>query len=97
MKRVIKCNTNNDKDFYIVNNTLFHYNGSEKHITIPDGVKDINFRAFEDCDSIETIKLPNSMSRIPGHAFSGCSSLASITIPDSVTSIGMVHLRAVAA
>ena len=55
---------------------------------IPDSVKSIGYRAFEDCSSLTNITIPNSVTSIKTGAFYGCSSLTSITIPEGVTSIG---------
>ena len=56
--------------------------------TIPYGVKEINYSAFDGCSSLTSVTIPNSMTRIGHEAFAGCSSLRSVTIPKSVKSIG---------
>lgn len=63
--------------------------GLEKitHINIPNSVKGIGYRAFEDCISLTTITLPNSESYIGSHALSNCKSLTAITIPEKVNDI----------
>ena len=48
----------------------------------------IEYRAFENCNSLESITISNSVTSIKDKAFSGCCSLTSITIPDSVKEIG---------
>ena len=61
--------------------------GSIEEFTIPDGVTEIDQRAFELYYSLETITIPDSVKKIGSGAFSSCSSITSITIPDSVTKI----------
>ena len=58
------------------------------HVTIPNSVTSIGYRAFYNCRNLTSIAVPNSVISIGEMAFSYCSSLTSITIPNSVTSIG---------
>ena len=57
-------------------------------VTIPDGVKEIGERAFENCSDLVEIRIPESVTYIRGLAFSGCTSLVNIRIPENVTDIG---------
>lgn len=57
-------------------------------IAIPNGVKQIQERAFYGCAGLTGVTIPNSVTSIGGGAFIGCTGLTSVTIPDSVTSIG---------
>ena len=57
-------------------------------VTIPDGVKNIEGRAFEKCAKITSLTLPKSIRSIGDSAFYSCTSLNNITLPNSVTSIG---------
>ena len=56
-------------------------------IAIPEGVTEIDERAFEYCWSLAEITIPGSVTKIGDGAFACCTSLASITIPDNVTKI----------
>ena len=58
------------------------------HITIPNGVYTIGFRAFFRCLSLQSVFIPNSVTSIGESAFSGCTSLKNIDIPDTVKKIG---------
>ena len=49
-------------------------------ITIPEGVKTIEKRAFYGCESLTSIVIPNSVEIIERCVFSNCSSLASIIV-----------------
>lgn len=55
---------------------------------IPDGITEINARAFNECTALTSITIPNSVTYIGSYAFYNCKSLTSITIPDNVTYIG---------
>ena len=56
--------------------------------SIPDGVKNIAFYAFNGCSYLTEEKIPSGAEVIGGGAFFGCSSLADVTMPDGLTSIG---------
>ena len=51
-------------------------------------VTGIDYEAFYNCTSLNSISLPNSVTYIRDAAFRNCSNLTSIIIPDSVTEIG---------
>ena len=57
-------------------------------VTIPDGVTQIGYRAFEGCSGLTSVTIPDGVTQIGGGAFRGCAALSSVTIPDSVTQIG---------
>lgn len=56
-------------------------------VSLPDSIKSIGYRAFNNCSALTDIKLPSKLETIGMNALSNCN-LQSITIPDSVTSIG---------
>ena len=56
-------------------------------MTLPNGVEEINEKAFYGCSGLETVVLSSSLKQIGNDAFSMCSSLKSITVPSGVTSI----------
>ena len=58
-----------------------------KEFTVPDGVTSIDFFAFQDFDTLESVIISDSVTSIGGYAFEGCDELRSVTIPDSVTII----------
>ena len=59
-----------------------------KSVSIPNGVKTIGRRAFENCSDLAAIDLPSSVTRIGDYAFENCSSLTEIVIPNSVHTLG---------
>ncbi len=67
---------------------LVSYTGTEKKLTLPSCITQINQYTFSGCSNLTNITIPDSVTSIGSSAFEGCSSLTSITIPDSVTSIG---------
>ena len=78
-------------DFFIFNNTLVLYQGSNTVVTVPDGVIKIGDGAFTQDDysaKVTSITIPDSVTTIGDYAFNFCDSLTDITIPNSVTSIG---------
>jgi hypothetical protein len=56
---------------------------------IPDGVKIIGQKTFQDCTGLTSLTIPSSVTSIGQEAFSGCTSLKSVTIEIGVTSIGL--------
>ncbi len=62
--------------------------GISGSLTLPQGLKSIDWRAFDDCKNITDITIPEGVTSIGDSAFSGCESLKSISIPDSVTDLG---------
>ncbi len=62
---------------------------SLKSVTIPKGIKKIEFYAFSDCKNLKTVALPSGLEVIEGSAFNGCASLENVNIPKSVKSIGL--------
>lgn len=71
---------------------ITYYNGSDTDVVIPaefDGkaVSSIEFEAFRECTSLNSIIIPNGVTRIGTSAFRECISLGNITVPESVTSI----------
>ena len=45
------------------------------HLTIPDGVRKIGARAFENCRGIKSISIPDGINYIGRYAFAGCENL----------------------
>ncbi len=66
---------------------LYPAGKTDKEVTIPYGVEEINAYAFKNA-LIEKINFPQSLKTIKDEAFAGCRSLTEISLPDSVTYIG---------
>lgn len=71
-------------------------------VTIPEGVKYINYGAFQQCTSLKNIMLPNSLVRINASAFKECTSLSALSLGEGLKTIdsevfkGCVGLKKVA-
>ena len=71
-------------------NVLLVYPAGKRAETyyIPNGVKEIYGRAFENCFALKNVFIPDSVIQISAKAFENCTSLNNISIPDSVIYIG---------
>jgi hypothetical protein len=74
------------EDFEIDGTTLVKYIGKGGHVTIPDGVIHIGYRAFYE-KQLTSVTIPNSVTGIGQQAFFE-NKLTSVTIGNSVASIG---------
>ena len=59
-----------------------------KEYTVPEGVTEIQEKAFYECKSLTSITIPDGVTEIGDNAFTFCENLTSVSIPDSVTRIG---------
>ena len=57
-------------------------------VTLPDGVKIINYGAFFEAPNLKSVTLPASVTGISEDAFSGCPKLERVTIPEGIKWIG---------
>lgn len=69
--------------------SAFHDTGLES-ISIPDGIKIIDYYAFDNCTALESVTFSgtSSLQTIDNDAFYGDSALTAIFIPSGVTFIG---------
>ena len=54
--------------------SLIGYNGSEKNLTLPEGIKEIGENAFYE-GNINLVSIPSSVIRIGNNAFYSCKDL----------------------
>lgn len=87
-------------EYYFFNDaySVTGYSGTAVDVVIPnewDGypVTAIRNRAFENCETIESITISEGLTSIGDNAFYGCSGLKSIIIADSVTECGSSAFR----
>lgn len=57
-------------------------------VVLPEGVTEVEVRAFDGCNALENIALPRSLEKIGISAFSNCSKLTEIILPENVREIG---------
>ena len=74
-------------DFEINSNTLVKYSGTEKDITVPDGITFVADRAFAGCDVVSVV-FPCSVKEIGKEVFVNCSNLESVVIGNGTEKIG---------
>jgi len=51
------------------------------HLVIPDGVTEVDGKAFRQCKKLESVVFPNSLERIPSNIFFENKTLKSVVIP----------------
>ena len=61
---------------------------SLKSISLPNSIKSIPDRAFNQCYNLISIRMPNSILKIGNNAFRLCNELTIIIIPEGVSTIG---------
>ena len=59
-----------------------------KHISLPEGLKELGNNTFLNCTALQSVRLPSTLQTIGNNAFKGCISLLSIIIPENVETIG---------
>jgi hypothetical protein len=64
--------------------TVLKYTGEQKDLVIPDGVKKIGERAFENCKSIVSLVIPEGVTDIGIGSFACCENLTAVTLPASL-------------
>ena len=73
---------------------LFGIGSMTGKLVIPEGVKSIGDKAFQEMTGISEVEFPKSLVSIGDSAFLGCNRIESIIIPESVTSIGYAAFNA---
>ena len=65
-------------DFVIEKNVLVHYQGSEEHVVIPEGITKIAPRVFWNNNNVKSIVVTDTVREIGFRTFSGCGKLEKI-------------------
>lgn len=63
------------------------YNTALSSVTIPNGVKRIEYETFYSCNQLKTVTLPDGLEYIGQYAFYGCENIESINIPSQLQTI----------
>jgi len=58
-----------------------------KNVTIPDGIKRMEWMCFSYCPSLESVTLPKSVNFIDGYAFADCKNLKKVTVLNPAANI----------
>jgi len=72
----------------IIGKDSFNNRNKITSVTISEGVKSIEYRAFYSCVNLESADMPESLTSIDGCAFYYCKSLTTVKVPKNVTTIG---------
>ena len=77
----------NINDFVIENGVLKEYTGSDKDVSIPNEVIEIDTWAFKKCEHLINVHIPSSVETIDPQAFYYCTNLSEIHLADGVKCI----------
>ena len=77
----------NASDFVIEKNVLVHYQGSEEHVVIPEGITKIAPRIFWNNNNVKSIVVADTVREIGFRTFSGCGKLEKIILSASLKKI----------
>lgn len=73
-----KADYYNINDFNTVDGKLIKYEGDDENVLIPNDVKIIDEKAFEDCKNIKVITVPNGVEKVYFQAFFKCPNIEEI-------------------
>ena len=78
------------KEFVIQDGVLKEYHGTTKDVVVPDGVREIAYRAFGVLESehVESVVLPEGVTQIHERAFHYLQNLKKVVLPSTLESIG---------
>lgn len=71
--------------------TNYEQNSLVTSITLPDTLKVIEQKAFENCVNLTELKIPESVTEIGTDAFYGCNGVITINIPAGVKDMGISY------
>ena len=58
-----------------------------KAISLPEGLEEISYNAFDSCVALEEIQLPSTLTTVRDSAFFSCNSLTAISLPEKLTTL----------
>ena len=71
---------------------FFNCNSLQK-VVLPDGMKKIDYEAFDECISLQNIEIPSSVTEIEAWAFNNNVNLKNIVLPKGLKKISMGAFR----
>ena len=80
-------------DFVIQDGVLKKYLGVGGDVVIPEGVKRIAARAFEECEELRSVEIPESVKSVGKEAFASCDQLRWVIFRGEAERIGKDFLR----
>ena len=75
-------------EFVVEHGVLKQYSGDGATVLVPADVREIGYRAFCDCPTLQQIVIPAGVTKIGSQAFMGCVNLTEVALPDGITEIG---------
>jgi hypothetical protein len=66
----------------------FSYANGVQAVTIPNGVTNIGYGAFQACYDLTNVVMPNTVVTLGDYAFIGCENLKAMVLSSNLTSIG---------
>ena len=75
-------------EFVVEHGVLKQYSGDEATVIVPADVREIGYRAFCYCPTLQQIVIPAGVTKIGSQAFMGCVNLTEVALPDGITEIG---------
>lgn len=59
-----------------------------QEVTLPEGIENIESKAFLDCNRLRKINFPEGLQTIKDRSFMNCSSLTKVMLPETLTELG---------
>ena len=90
---VSASSTESSSDFVIEDGVLKEYTGLNVVVDIPEGVKEIEKKAFQNNKRIEKVIFPNTLCYIGQYAFDGCTNLMKVKMSYRLRSMAFGAFR----
>lgn len=88
ISEINRLESDEERDFIIIQDTLVKYVGIARNVYIPNNVKIIGKDAFKNQTKITKVVIPESVEQIQESAFERCIQIPYIILPNSLKSIG---------
>lgn len=70
-----------------------YVSGQMRIIVLPQTIRSIGTRAFDQCTNLERIVIPEGVETISGFAFRACTNLKSIRLPSTITTLNSLAFQ----
>ena len=78
---------------YAVYQNSFIHKGEITSLTVSDGVTEIRYQGFMDCDGLTSVTIGDSVSRMEAYAFYNCSKLISVSYEGTVAQWSAIEME----